>query len=90
MRFRYEPSRGLSYEAQGRIWFTCKAYKLLPASTQRAIMDACVRAGGQNAAALFEYMTTKRSITEIMLRHCIASETTMRRMVREFYRIVEL
>lgn len=90
MRFRYEPSRGLSYEQQGRIWFTCKAYRQLPEETRRRIEEACALAGRENTAALFEYMTTTRSKQEIMMRHYIASETTLHRMVREFYRIVKL
>lgn len=87
MKFRYVPSRGLSYEEQGRIWFTCKAYAVLPQKQQQKILDACVQAGKENAGALFEYMTTKRSVTDIMLRHHIASKTTIDRMVREFYRV---
>lgn len=90
MKFRYEPSRGLSYEEQGRIWFTCKAYKKLPEETRQAIMDACAQAGRENVAALFEYMTTMRSKQDILMRHYIASETTLHRMVREFYRIVKI
>ncbi len=85
-RFRKnERNVKLSYERQGLIWFTARTYKDQPRKTQEIILDACRAAGGELAGALFAYVTTDRSIASIMREHYIASETTIYRMMRDWY-----
>lgn len=82
---------GQSYQLQGLIFFLSANYSRLPQELQRTVEACCERAAGRsgNGAALLEYMTKGRSKTEIMLKYYIASETSVDRMVRAYFREME-
>lgn len=80
---------GLSYERQGLIWFTARTYAEQPEHIRRMIREACEEVGGENAPALFAYVTTSRSIVSIMREFYIASETTIYRMINSWYRAMD-
>lgn len=82
---------GQSYEVQGLIFFLSANYARLPATLQQTVRDCCEKAAGRsgNGAAVFEYMTQGRTKTQIMLKYYIASETSVDRMVRSYFREME-
>lgn len=82
---RYKKSIPLSYERQGYIFFVSKLYKELPPAAQKKIVNLCLECGKENYQALFEFVTTDAGATALCLKHHIASETTIYRMVREYY-----
>lgn len=83
--FRIKKSVPLSYERQGYIYFASKMYKYLGAPEQKKIIELCRRSGGENWKALFEFVTTDAGAVAVCMRHNIASETTIHRMVRDYY-----
>ena len=83
--FRYKKSIRMPYQRQGYIFFVSKLYKELPPAAQRKILDLCHECGGENWQALFEFVTTGAGATALCMKHYIASETTLYRMVREYY-----
>lgn len=78
---------GQSYEMMGLIYFLTACYAWMPQRIQQAVVDSCQAAAGRsgNADALFLYMTQGKSKTEIMMKFYIASETSIDRMVRDFF-----
>ena len=87
-RFRYA-ANGVPYHRQGLIWFTARCYNDQPEQVRALIQSACRQAGGDNAQALFAYVTTGRSMVAIMQDYFIASDTTMYRMINRWYRIMD-
>ena len=83
--FRFKKSIPLSYERQGYIFFMSKLYKELPPAAQQKIVNLCLECGGENYRALFDFMTTDAGAVALCLKYHIASETTIYRMVREYY-----
>lgn len=83
--FRYKKSIPMSYVRQGYVFFMSKMYKELPQAAQRRIVDLCIECGGENWQALFEFVTTGAGATALCMKHHIASETTLYRLVREYY-----
>lgn len=83
--FRFKKSIPLSYERQGYIFFASRMYSELPPPAQKKIVSLCLECGKENYRALFEFVTTDAGVTAICMKHHIASETTVYRMVREYY-----
>lgn len=86
--FRYKRETDVSYEDQGYIFFLSQRYKLLPSKTKEIIKQACRDAAGNAHKAVFEYVTTDCDSAFICARHAL-SESTLERMVRRYYRIME-
>ena len=83
---RFRAARcGLPYTRQGLVWFTAQCCRDMPADVQELIRGACQRAGGCNAGALFEYVTTDRPMHAILREYHIASETTLYRAIGRWY-----
>ena len=83
--FRYKKSIPVPYERQGYVFFVSKLYKELPPAAQQKIVNLCLECGGENYRALFEFVTTDAGAVAVCMKHYIASETTLYRMVREYY-----
>lgn len=83
--FRFKKSIPVSYERQGYIFFVSKLYKELPPKAQQKIVALCMECGRGNCRALFEFVTTDTGAVAICEKYRIASETTIYRMVREYY-----
>ena len=83
--FRYKKSIPVPYARQGYIFFTSKLYKELPPAAQQKIVNLCLECGRENYRALFEFVTTDAGVVAVCMKHYIASETTLYRMVREYY-----
>ena len=83
----FKKRRGVrrSYDEQGLIYFTCKCYRLQPECVQKKILALCERAGGENAEALFVFLTTHVSRERILEEYHIGSETTLYRAVKRFF-----
>lgn len=84
-KFRYVKSCGAGYLKQGLIWFQAQNYKDLPKREQRRIREACQRAGGDHAEAIFTYVTTDAPWQEVCEQYFL-SEATLQRIRRKFYR----
>ena len=80
---------GVPYHRQGLIFFTARCFDTQPRQIQTMVLDACERAGRENAEALFAYVTTGRSKESVMTQYYIASETTLNRMVRRFFHVMD-
>ena len=79
----------LSYDVQGLIYFTAKTYTRQPLKVQERIVRLCERAGGDNAEALFEFLTTHTPVQQILMRYHIGSQTTLDRAVRRYFELWE-
>ncbi len=84
MSFRKLRGVRLSEEKQGLIRYTCLNYASRPKWEQEKIRHLCDEHGGQHSRALFEVMTTKRSITAIALEHAV-SESVLYRARKSFF-----
>ncbi len=82
----YRPRRSikLSYERQGYIFFVSRSYRRLSAERQAAIRAHCDAVGGEYSRALFEFVTTARTPTEVCLRYYL-SQSTLYRAVKRYY-----
>lgn len=74
----------LPEEKQGLIRYTCLNYANANKGTREKIERLCKNCGGEHWRALFEVMTTRRSITSIALAHYVG-ESTLYRLRKEFY-----
>ena len=83
--FRYKRSIPLPYERQGYIFFVSRLYGELSEARQQKILNLCVECGRENYQALFDFVTTDMGSRAVCVKHHIASETTIYRMVREYY-----
>ena len=71
-------------EKQGLIRYTCLNFRDANDRTKKKIERLCDTCGGAYSHALFEVMTTRRSITAIGLDHAV-SESVLYRMRKAFY-----
>lgn len=85
MKFRYKYGLRVPYQKQGYIYFKSLRYNLLPAQEQERIRALCARAGGHNADALLEHVTTGEPVKDVCKRHYIASTTTLYRAINRYY-----
>lgn len=74
----------LPEEKQGLIRYTCLNFESLPEWMQKKIARLCDECGGEHSHALFEVMTTRRSMTEIALGNFV-DESTLYRARKRFY-----
>ena len=84
MSFRKLRGVRLPEEKQGLIRYTCLNYDSQPEWMREKISRLCEECGGGYSAALLEVMTTRRSMTEIALRHFV-DESTLYRARKRFY-----
>ena len=82
--FRYKRGVKLDYDLQGYIYFVSRMYKELPAEDQQAILNLCLACGGEHYQALFEFVTTDSTATELSAKHYLSRET-LYRAVRRYY-----
>ncbi len=82
--FRRRKGIKLSYDRQGYIYFTSRSYRRLGAERQAAITALCAEVGGEHSSALFEFVTTDRSPTEICSKYYL-SRATLYRAVKRYY-----
>lgn len=75
---------GLSEERQSLIYWTCIDYKNQSEPMKHKILDMCLRHGGQYYQALFEAVTTRKSIRSIAM-HGFIDESGLSRKVKRFY-----
>jgi len=85
-KFRALSGTRQDYARQGYIFFSSLNFPALPEDARRTIRTLCQTVGGPHADALLEYMTTSASAITVCSRHHIASETTLYRLRREYYR----
>lgn len=74
----------LPEEKQGLVRYICLTYAEQPKWMQEKIRRLCDEHGGLYSAALFETMTSKRSVTAIAMKHCV-SESVLYRARKAFY-----
>ena len=87
-RFKFLPSVPLSYQEQGRIFFTCQTYRKQPEEVQAKIRAVCTLVGGGDGMkrrAILDFMTTRKSWRECCMTYYI-SDATLDRLRRAFYR----
>ena len=84
MSFRKLPGVCLPEEKQGLIRYTCLDWRAQPVWVQEKIRYICEQVAGAYQHALFEVMTTNRSITAIAMEHAI-SESLLYAMRKSFY-----
>ncbi len=82
--FRKKRGINLSYPMQGFICFSCLTYDAQPKNVKEKIKKLCQNVGGAHSEALFEFVTTEKSVTEISLKYYI-SETLLYNLRKKFY-----
>ena len=82
--FRYKRGVKVDYNRQGYIYFVSRRYKELTKEDQHKILNLCLQHGGEYYKALFEFVTTDASATELSMKHYIARKT-LYRAVRKYY-----
>lgn len=82
----FKKLRGVSLpeEKQGLVRYTCLTYREQPKWIQDKIQHLCVACGGEHQRALFDVMTTRRSIVEIAAEHSV-SESVLYERRKAFY-----
>lgn len=85
-RFRFWPSVKKSYEEQGEIFFACRRYGTLPQEKQKRIDGLILKAGGEYADALREYLLTNKELQAVCRQRYI-SENTLRRRAMKFFEL---
>ncbi|MBE6648823.1 MAG: hypothetical protein E7614_04805 [Ruminococcaceae bacterium] len=82
--FRKKRGINLSYPMQGFVCFSCLTYDAQPKTVKNKINKLCDEIGGEFRDALFEFVTTEKTVTEISLKHYV-SETKLYNMRKKFY-----
>ena len=82
--YRYKRGIKCSYDRQGYIYFTSRNYRFLPAEQKERIRRRCREAGGAQQKALFAFVTSDKSATEVCMEHFI-SKATLYRAVQRYY-----
>ena len=82
--FKYKRGIGVGYDRQGYIYFLSRRYGELRPGDQKKIREMCVQHGGAHSGALFEFVTTDKSYTQISLTHYL-SKDTLYRAVKRYY-----
>lgn len=77
----------LSKERQREIYSTCKNFADQPQKMQEKILRLCRMAGGYNADALFEMLTTDQKLERILQKYYIASTTTLYRARNKLFEL---
>ena len=90
MYFKKKSGIDLSYEAQGLIHFVSVNYKYMDNKVQELIKQACRAAGGEYYEALFELVTTRKTVTAIALKYSMSRETLYRCQRRYFTQMAKL
>lgn len=86
--YRYKKALGVDYDTQGYIYFLSRRYRRLSIEDRRQIRQVCSEAAGAYQKALLEFVTTDADEEMICARHYI-SASTLKRIVRRYYRIFE-
>ena len=84
MSFRKLRGVRLSEEKQGLIRYTCLNYASRPKWEQEKIRHLCDVHGGQYSRALFEIMTTQRSVAAVARDYAV-SESVLYERRKAFY-----
>lgn len=82
--YRYKKSVPVDYDTQAYIYYKSLMYRKLPKKDRELIGRLCEAAGGEHAAALLDFVTTKKDATYICREHYI-SRSTLERVVRKYY-----
>ncbi len=82
--FRKRKGIKVSYPMQGLICFTCLTYDAQPKEVKDKIKQLCEQVGGSFSDALFEFITTEKTATEISLNYYV-SETHLYNLRKKFY-----
>ena len=82
--FRKRKGIKISYPMQGLICFTCLTYNAQPKEVKLKIKNLCEQVGGTFGDALFEFVTTEKTVTEISLKHYV-SESQLYNLRKKFY-----
>ena len=82
--FRKKRGIHIDYPEQGLIYFTCLTYDSQSERVKKRIRRVCDTVGGELSDALFEFVTTEKSATEIALKNYV-SESTLYKLRRDFY-----
>ena len=69
---------------QGFVCFSCLTYDAQPQRVKNKINNLCDKVGGEYRDALFEFVTTEKTVTEIGLKYYV-SETKLYNMRKKFY-----
>ena len=82
--FRKYRGLKLSEEEQGIIFYTCLSYNTLPEKTKKKIERLCTECGGEHRHALFELVTTRKTVASLARKH-YTSESTLYELRKKFY-----
>lgn len=84
MSFRKLRGVRLPEEKQGLIRYTCLNYGEQPKWKREKIQRLCDACGGEHSRALFEVMTTRKSVTRIAMEYAV-SESVLYERRKTFY-----
>jgi len=82
--FRSKRGINLTHDKQGLIYFICLDYKEQPYKVQTKILNLCLEIAAEDYQALFDVLTTHKSIIEISLEYFIA-EKKIYNLRKQFY-----
>lgn len=75
----------LPYNVQGLIYFTCVNIKRQPQEVQACVWNLCALVGGEDADALYEFLTDDRMSAEAVCMKYYISGKKLYRMRKKFY-----
>lgn len=84
MGFRYKRGVKVEYVHQGLIYFYSRSYQTLKESDRHRILNLCHQYGGEYYQALFEFVTSDITATDICIRHFLG-KSTLYRAVKKYY-----
>lgn len=82
--FKKMRSIRLPYNKQGLIYFTCLDCKNQPEEIQQKVLNLCAEIGGQDYAALYEVVTTGKSVLSISMKYYL-NEKYLYKLRKQFY-----
>ena len=82
--FKKMRSINLSYAAQGYIFFLCKTLQEQPEEIQRKVLNLCVEIGGADYAALYEVLTSGKSVRAVSIKSFVP-ERRLYSLRKNFY-----
>lgn len=82
--YRYKRGIKCNYDRQGYIYFASRQYRFLQPEQKAKIRELCRAAGGEHREALFQFVTSDKSATEICMEHFL-SKATLYRAVQRYY-----
>ena len=82
----FKKRRGIDidYAMQGLICFTCLTFESQPKRIKERIIKICESVAGDKSDALFELLTTDKSVTAVAMKHYV-SESTLSSLRAKFY-----